>query len=1327
MKNSNTLSKTTGSSINQTQYPVILKYLMILVISILLTGFKTTQAQTIVYITMTGAGTMDGTSWANAADGTQIQSQINAASGSTQLWIAGGTYYPNAYPPGCTNCSTNRDWAFQIKSGVAIYGGFAGTETLLSQQDPVANTTLFSGDIGVSGVSTDNCYHIMVIINTDNTPIVDGITFSSAWASANSYVTISSVPFIYRKSGGAIFIQTAAPTINNCIFQYNWVGQSGGAIYDGGAGSVVTNCTFTHNTAFLAGGLYIVTLNVAVSNCTFTSNSANSCGGLCLFTVLGSCTVTNCTFTGNAANGSFGNGEGGAVYTAANTPSQATATYTNCVFNNNTATQNGGAFYESGGTTTFTNCVFHDNSAPLGGATNGATGVYNIIGCTLYNNTTTTSSGGAMAIQSTFFKTAILNVTNSTIYNNSAHVAGGALNITSNANFPATANFTNCVIHDNSATSGGGAFYSIAGVITLNNCALYNNSSPSNGGAAVIQSISGRAATFNATNSVFNNNSSSINGGVINTISFNSTYTAITNITNCTLFNNSATSSGGGIFNNTNGIINVKNTIIYGNTGGGTQGIDNSGTANVTYSDIQGGFTGTGNISSDPLFVNSASPAGADNIYGTADDGLFITCPSSPAKDAGTNTGAPTTDYVGTSRPQCAITDMGAYEVVPTLTTSVSIVASINNICPGTNITFTATPVNGGTATYQWLLNGANVGISSATYSNNTFVNGDIVSCTMTSSLTCTCPATSNSITVNVTCANTWLGTTTDWFTNSNWSTNAFPAGCSDNIYIPVTANNPIISSTANCGNIIMGAGAGLTNNSTLNICGDVTVSNNIIAGSGTLNFMKSGTQNINGTFTLDGIMNVSSGSSVIINNVVIFNDGASLMHGTGTPGAGGSVTGNITCNRTGTSSSTVYNYWSTPVPSATCPGSNVYYYNPANGTHTFTDDNPGPDPGWTAYSGTMTTGQGYASTGRGNASFTGVPNNGNYTIAVTTSAQPMNSLTPPSKYNLVGNPYPSAIDANLFISGNSGVIGGSIYYWDDDLSGGYTYSYHDYAVWNGLGSVGGGGHIPDGFIGSCQGIFVEALTNSNVNFTNSMRSASNSQFFKTQELVSKVWITYSQANNLFNEILLGFASFGTESRNIMYDAYKRRGNGTFVLSAVKQQDEFAIVCFPPLTPDRIIPLNVVTPSTDTYTFQAPQIENMNGSPIMLLDSATGIIHDLSDGTPYNLPIDSGSYINRFFIIFQNLATSIKQNQSISRLNTFVSQSKIHVWFSDANEKIKTVKLTDMLGREYILLNNANYLDESFWGNISFLADGIYGISVLTDKKHYSDKLVILK
>ena len=111
------------------------------------------------------------------------------------------------------------------------------------------------------------------------------------------------------------------------------------------------------------------------------------------------------------------------------------------------------------------------------------------------------------------------------------------------------------------------------------------------------------------------------------------------------------------------------------------------------------------------------------------------------------------TSSLGCASPTTATSTGITMTVTSAVAPSVSISANPGNtICAGTNVTFTATPTNGGTPSYQWKLNGNNVGTNSNTYSNNALANGDVVTVVMTSSLGCANPtfATSNEITMTV-------------------------------------------------------------------------------------------------------------------------------------------------------------------------------------------------------------------------------------------------------------------------------------------------------------------------------------------------------------------------------------------------------------------------------------------------------------------------------------------------------------------------------------------------------------------------------------------------
>ncbi|RMG94642.1 MAG: hypothetical protein D6706_13510, partial [Chloroflexi bacterium] len=248
----------------------------------------------------------------------------------------------------------------------------------------------------------------------------------------------------------------------------------------------------------------------------------------------------------------------------------------------------------------------------------------------------------------------------------------------------------------------------------------------------------------------------------------------------------------------------------------------------------------------------------------------------------------------------------------------------------------------------------------------------------------------------------------------------------------------------------------------TINSAADVTVTKRISITSGTLN----------------------------TNNNLTLEDGAALMHGAGTPDGGGNVSGNVKIKRAGSSNSIVFNLWGSPVQNAPVSilGSNVFYYDETLNNADYRDD-------WVPASGTLVVGKGYAASGAGTVTFNGVVNDGNFNIPITSTGSGAED-----GWNLIANPYPSAVDADQFISANSGkLVGGALYFWDDPGSGQNNFTTADYATYNILGGVaGGGGNTPNGFIGSGQSFFIKSANPSTtVSFNNTMRSDNNSQFFR--------------------------------------------------------------------------------------------------------------------------------------------------------------------------------------------------------------------------------------
>ncbi len=257
---------------------------------------------------------------------------------------------------------------------------------------------------------------------------------------------------------------------------------------------------------------------------------------------------------------------------------------------------------------------------------------------------------------------ATVSVSGSTFSGNHANDGGGM------GNYYSTPTVTDCTFSGNTAgLHGGGLYYAFTadGVVgtspTVTRCTFSGNSAEAGGGLFV------NAATSAAvTNCVFSGNAAVPNsittpnpagpqgGGLYHE---NSTLA----VTNCTFANNTAAvGTGGGVYDASTPASTLTNSILWGNTAPSSPEIFDSNTSlAVTYSVVAGGYTGTGNVSSDPLFVNAAT-------------GDLHLGPTSPAIDVGLDSAVPAgvaTDrdrlgrFVdGNDADTVATVDMGAYE-----------------------------------------------------------------------------------------------------------------------------------------------------------------------------------------------------------------------------------------------------------------------------------------------------------------------------------------------------------------------------------------------------------------------------------------------------------------------------------------------------------------------------------------------------------------------------------------------------------------------------------------------------------------------------------------
>ena len=393
---------------------------------------------------------------------------------------------------------------------------------------------------------------------------------------------------------------------------------------------------------------------------------------------------------------------------------------------------------------------------------------------------------------------------------------------------------------------------------------------------------------------------------------------------------------------------------------------------------------------------------------------------------------------------------------------------------------------------------------------------------------------------------------------------------------------------------------------------------------------------------------------------------------------------------------------------------------------------------------------------------FEGPFNNGIYNIFIYRN----DAETADNNWNFIGNPYPSAIDANLFLAANSsidqtvGSTSGAIFFWSHNTAASGTtngnenlnYSQSDYAIINMSGQTAGGdGVMPTRHIPSGQGFFI-SMTNSapstnvganiergTVVFDNSMRvTGNNSQFFRNNivDQDNKLWLNLTSDNGVFNQILIAYLDGATNADDgMIYDAHKNlSSNANSILYSLTDANEkkFAIQgkASTSLTLDEVVPLGFYTSINvpTLYTISIAQIEGafMNDNSVYIKDLLLDTIHNLSDDGDYTFTSETGEFNSRFEIVFQPEALSVNENEIDNSDLSIVELGDGDVKFSvGKNLIIKQIEIIDVTGRTVYILK-ANNATEVY--NLSRLSQAAYIARVnLSNGQTITKKAVKLK
>ena len=400
------------------------------------------------------------------------------------------------------------------------------------------------------------------------------------------------------------------------------------------------------------------------------------------------------------------------------------------------------------------------------------------------------------------------------------------------------------------------------------------------------------------------------------------------------------------------------------------------------------------------------------------------------------------------------------------------------------------------------------------------------------------------------------------------------------------------------------------------------------------------------------------------------------------------------------------YTYWSSPVTAAnittTFSGWRLDYgfsFNTANYTDVnndgFDDDNNSwiPIPNNTV----ATKGVGYAimmptvsvpsfpAPGT-TVTFSGAVNNGIINVPVVLS-----SNTQPSTYdfNLIGNPYPSAVDGTLLIQNNATL--NTLYFWTHRTAianatpGPNTYNYvvDDYATYNLSGGVASasGSAPPSGKIASGQGFFAEVDAAGTVQFRNEYRSKlfANNDFYRqvTSER-DRIWLNFENTDGLFSQQLIGYFNEATNAVDRGYDGATLASQNSVSFYSLLDSSNYRIQGRAPFTITDEVPLGFKAVQ-GTFKISIPFIEGQLAAldAVYLEDKQLGIIHNLK-AFPYNFSTNAGVFNNRFVLKYTTESLAISDVNIDSELVMITNYNQISI---KSTNEMANVQLFDMLGR----------------------------------------------
>ena len=400
-------------------------------------------------------------------------------------------------------------------------------------------------------------------------------------------------------------------------------------------------------------------------------------------------------------------------------------------------------------------------------------------------------------------------------------------------------------------------------------------------------------------------------------------------------------------------------------------------------------------------------------------------------------------------------------------------------------------------------------------------------------------------------------------------------------------------------------------------------------------------------------------------------------------------------------------------------------------------------------------------------ANFVGEPNNGTITIPGGYNGAAEGTS------NLLGNPYPSAIDAVEFLKENKDVLDGTLYFWTHNtalnLEGNisnpgpgwaYTYSLDDYASYNITGGVATSaksdpnhnvegvdlGKKPTGKIAAGQGFFATSKAVGDVKFTNEMRVAGttkldgtgvNQQFFKTKNPNAKtantteknrVWLNLTNTEGAFKQTLIGYVTDATNDYENLFDGQSFDGNEYVDFYSVYQDKNLVIQGRAlPFDENDEVPLGYRTTINGDFTINIDQVDgSLTNQAIFIEDKLTNTTFDLKTGN-YTFNTVAGTFNDRFVLKYTNKTLGIDAVEKEDGILVFYSNNynTLIVHNESVDSIVNSVSLFNMAGQDIGVWDVRDSEQTNIQIPIKKISSGIYIVKANTTKGESSKKIIV--